>query len=211
MNHIVLAGDSVFDNRRYTKGGDDVITHLRGRIPTEWQATLLAVDGDCIEDVEGQLRDLPDDATHVIVSVGGNDALRNSDIIIEQEEKSSSEVLFMLADRATAFEARYRAMLDALLKLRCKIGVCTVYYPQYEDPSFQKAAVAALTVFNDVIIRQAFRAGLPLIDLRLVCNEQEDYANEIEPSVRGGSKIATAIVQMTTNHNFENRRTEVFI
>ena len=101
MNHIVLAGDSVFDNRRYTKGGDDVITHLRGRIPTEWQATLLAVDGNYVEHVEGQLRDLPDDATHVIVSVGGNDALNNRDII-ELQAKSSSEVLFMLADRASA-------------------------------------------------------------------------------------------------------------
>ena len=210
MNHIVLAGDSVFDNRRYTRGGDDVITHLRGRIPTEWQATLLAVDGNYVEHVEGQMRDLPDDATHVIVSAGGNDALRNIDIL-DQHVKSSSEVLVMLADRASAFEARYRAMLDGLLKIGRKTGVCTIYYPLIDNPSRQKAAVAALSVFNDVIIRQAFLAGLPLIDLRLVCNEQEDYANEIEPSVRGGSKIATAIVQMTTNHNFENRRTEVFI
>jgi hypothetical protein len=34
---------------------------------------------------------------------------------------------------------------------------------------------------------------LPLIDLRLVCSEDADFANSIEPSVAGGAKIATAI------------------
>jgi GDSL-like Lipase/Acylhydrolase family len=210
MNHIVLAGDSIFDNSAYTRGGADVITHLQGQIPTGWRATLLAVDGSCIEHVEAQMHHLPDDASHVIVSAGGNDALANSDIL-KQEAKWSSEVLFTLADRASAFEARYCKMLNTLLELRRKIGVCTIYYPRMEVPSDQKAAVAALTVFNDVIIKQAFLAGVPLIDLRLVCNEPEDYANEIEPSERGGSKIAAAIVQLVTDHNFEIGRTQVFI
>jgi hypothetical protein len=71
--------------------------------------------------------------------------------------------------------------------------------------------VTALTIFNDVIIRQAFTAGLPLIDLRLVCCEGSDYANEIEPSEAGGSKIAASILRLVKEHNFENRRTEAFI
>ena len=75
----------------------------------------------------------------------------------------------------------------------------------------QKIAVAALTIFNDVIIRQAFLSGVPLIDLRLVCNEKADYANEIEPSEAGGKKIANAIIRLVTEHNFEARRTEVFV
>jgi hypothetical protein len=33
-----------------------------------------------------------------------------------------------------------------------------------------------------------------VIDLRMVCTEPADYANTIEPSVRGGEKIARAIV-----------------
>jgi hypothetical protein len=210
MNHIVLAGDSIFDNRSYTNGGADVITHLRGQVPTDWRATLLAVDGHYVRDVERQIRHLPDDATHLIVSAGGNDALKNIDIL-DQNAGSSSEVLFALADHATAFEAEYNDMLKRLLELPLKTGVCTIYYPCFEEPSIQKAAMTALTVFNDVIIKQAFLSGVPLIDLRLVCNKREDYANPIEPSVRGGSKIAAAIVQLTTNHNFDIRRTQVFI
>ena len=40
----------------------------------------------------------------------------------------------------------------------------------------------------------AIGAALPVSDLRLVCDDPADYANPIEPSVRGGGKIARAIV-----------------
>ncbi len=50
-------------------------------------------------------------------------------------------------------------------------------------------------MFNDVILRVAFEHHLPVIDLRLVCNEPVDYANPIEPSGRGGRKIAGAIAR----------------
>ena len=47
-------------------------------------------------------------------------------------------------------------------------------------------------LLNDKI-RQTFARGLTLIDLRLICNEDADFANPIEPSARGGAKIAQAI------------------
>ena len=74
----------------------------------------------------------------------------------------------------------------------------------------QKVAVAALATFNDVIIKQAFLAGVPLIDLRLVCSEDSDYANEIEPSESGGEKIARSILKVVNEHDFSKRKTEVF-
>jgi hypothetical protein len=48
--------------------------------------------------------------------------------------------------------------------------------------------------FNDAILRAAFEFRLSVIDLRLVCTEPEDHANPIEPSERGGRKIARAII-----------------
>jgi hypothetical protein len=36
--------------------------------------------------------------------------------------------------------------------------------------------------------------GLTVIDLRFVCSSTEDYANPIEPSSRGGAKIARCIL-----------------
>jgi hypothetical protein len=210
MKHIVLLGDSIFDNAVYVSGGLDVTAHLRRQIPAEWKASLRAVDGSVVEDVRRQTVDLPEDSTHLIVSAGGNDALMNADIM-QRKASSFAEVLNRLADVAGAFEYQYREMLKGVLHLNKPTAVCTIYYPRMNDALVQKIAVAALTVFNDVIIRQAFLAGVPLIDLRLVCNEDADYANEIEPSEAGGRKIADSIVRLVSMHNFESRRTEAFI
>lgn len=208
--HIVLLGDSIFDNKAYVNGGLDVLAHLRRQIPAEWKASLRAIDGSVVENARKQALGLPDDATHLIISVGGNDAILNADVL-QQKASSSAEVLNTLADVAIEFEYQYREMLQTVLRLKKPTAVCTIYYPRIPDPFTQKIAVAALTIFNDVIIRQAFLAGVPLIDLRLVCNEDSDYANEIEPSQKGGGKIARAIVRLINEHNFENRRTEVFV
>jgi hypothetical protein len=64
-------------------------------------------------------------------------------------------------------------------------------------------------VFNDCIVRAAFAHGLPLLDLRLICTEEADYANSIEPSARGGEKIARAIVEYVERGPIGGR-TEVF-
>jgi hypothetical protein len=36
MGHLVLLGDSVFDNAAYVGGGPDVVAQLRARLPTGW-------------------------------------------------------------------------------------------------------------------------------------------------------------------------------
>ena len=103
MKHIVLFGDSIFDNKAYVRGGLDVISHLRQQIPNDWKATLRAVDGCVIENVQQQTLAIPADATHLIVSVGGNDAILNAGIL-QQPATSSAEVLDDLADLASTFE-----------------------------------------------------------------------------------------------------------
>ena len=70
--HVVLLGDSSFDNKAYIGGQPDVLAHLRGQLPHPWRATLAAVDGAVAGDVQGQLARVPADATHLVISVGGN-------------------------------------------------------------------------------------------------------------------------------------------
>src|SRR3712207_9595404 len=81
MNHVVLLGDSIFDNAAYVGGAPDVVRQVRQRLPHGSKATLRAVDGSTTPDVREQLRDLPADATHLIVSAGGNDALGHIDFL----------------------------------------------------------------------------------------------------------------------------------
>ena len=206
--HVVLLGDSIFDNAAYTGGAPDVVDLLRRRLPDGWRATLGAVDGGTTESVRGQLRRLPPDATHLVVSAGGNDALGHVDFL-GAPAGSTAEALLGLFDIAAGFERRYHAMLAEVLARGLPTAICTIYYPRFPEPTLQKVAVTALAVFNDCIIRAAFAHGLPLLDLRSVCTEEADYADPIEPSARGGEKIARAIAGML-EAGLEGDRTEVF-
>src|SRR4051812_8374480 len=81
MPHVVLLGDSIFDNGAYTSGGPDVIAQLRSLLSGEWTASLVAVDGARINDVLRQLERLPRDVSHLVLSAGGNDVLAHSELL----------------------------------------------------------------------------------------------------------------------------------
>src|SRR5215216_1184181 len=81
MGHVVLLGDSIFDNGAYVPGEPDVVRQVQARLPQDWRASLCAVDGAVTLDVARQLPRIPRDATHLVVSVGGNDALRRSRVM----------------------------------------------------------------------------------------------------------------------------------
>jgi lysophospholipase L1-like esterase len=192
MPHVILLGDSIFDNAAYTAGGPDVVSQLRKLLPSGWSASLLAVDGHRTEDVNRQLARLPKDATHLVLSVGGNDALSHGDLLT-RPARSATEVLTLLANAAVEFEERYRRLIARLLQPGLPLTVCTIYNGNFPDRDFQRIASTALSSFNDAILRVGFERRLTIIDLRLVCDEPADYANPIEPSSVGGAKIARAI------------------
>jgi hypothetical protein len=194
MSHLVLLGDSIFDNAAYTGREPDVITHVRSILPAPWKATLRAVDGSTTEDLPDQLPRVPEDASHLVVSIGGNDALGHTDLL-DTPVRSTAEALELFGERVGAFEESYRRALAEVLRLERPTIVCTIYNGNLPDSQARIARVA-LMMFNDAIQRTAHEHGLPVIDLRLVCTDPEDYANPIEPSGRGGAKIARAIVKL---------------
>jgi lysophospholipase L1-like esterase len=192
MSHVVLLGDSIFDNGVYVAPRPDVIRQLRARLGDGWSATLLAIDGDVVADVpRRQLYRVPADATHLVVSAGGNDALGQAGVLTERAQ-SVSEALDRLASAQEQFAERYRTMVEAVAGKGLPTAVCTIYDTNYPDPQ-RRLVTAALTLFNDVITREAFLRNLDVIDLRLICSERSDYANPIEPSAAGGEKIAAVI------------------
>ena len=210
MPHLVLIGDSIFDNAAYTRGGPDVVSQVRGLLPPGWEATLSAVDGSTTDHVAGQLGRLPKEATHLVLSVGGNDALMHQRIL-EAPASSMAESIAALADIASDFERRYRVAITACLDTALPLAVCTVYNGCFDDPSFQRLASATLTMFNDAIIRVAVEHALPVIDLRSVCVTADDYANQIEPSSVGGAKIARVIVGLICGANTTAPATRIVI
>ena len=193
--HIVLMGDSIFDNRTYTGGGPAVIDQVNEQLCGSGRATLLAIDGHCAGDLAEQLPRLPDDTTHIVVSAGGNDALLN-DGVLSERVGSVVEAALRIGDIANQFETQYRDAVREIVNVNPAVTVCTIYNGAFPDPTWQKAVTATLRVFNEAIFRVANELGLPVIDLRDVCNQPKDYANPIEPSSVGGAKIARAIVDM---------------
>ncbi len=149
--------------------------------------------------------DIPPDASHLALSVGGNDVLDQIRILYEPVQSVGEGLRVMLESR-TQFAEKYGRLLDAIRQRGLPTVVCTIYNPCSDDAAFQRAAVAALCLFNDAIVDKARSHRLPVIDLRVVCSEISDYANEIEPSATGGAKIADAICRVVTEHDFGARR-----
>jgi hypothetical protein len=207
--HVVLLGDSILANGAYVGDGPDVVHQLRERLPKGARATLAAVDGSVASAVRLQLQIAPTDATHLVVSAGGNDALHYADVLNETAG-SVSEALEKLAAVRERFVTDYRAMLDDVQSRGLPVAVCTIYDARFPDAKQRRVASVGLTIFNECITREASARGLALIDLRLVCRADEDLADPIEPSVIGGAKIAGVIAAFAAEYDWRRGRSEVF-
>jgi len=208
MPHLVLLGDSVFDNARYVSKGHSVIEQLRNQLPAGWNATLLAVDGHVTSDVARQLERLPEDATHLLVSSGGNDALSHA-YLLREPVRTAGEALNMFARVRRKFRGDYESMVSRLLRLNRRAAVCTVYDT---IPNLGERALTGLSMFNELILRAAIAADIPVLDLRLVFNEESDYSavSPIEPSAAGSAKLVQSILKMLSNHDFASKHTVVY-
>ncbi len=105
-------------------GGPDVVQQLRDRLPNGWRATLLAVDGAVTDSVARQLARIPADATSLVISAGGNDALGEA-YLLDQPARSVGEAVGRLADAQARFAQRYAAIIKTVLTTRmdrCGVG-----------------------------------------------------------------------------------------
>ena len=193
MAHVVLIGDSILDNGAYVGRGGDVASTLQARL-AEDKVTLLARDGAVIEGAQSQLKGVPQDATLLVISAGGNDALRSVGILAEPARTVADGLAKVLTIRER-FSEQYRALLDQAQSFDPPSAICTIYDVLLPNLEQRKLANLALGVLNDVITREAARRGLPLIDLRVMFTQEQHFANAIEPSEQGSELIAAAVVE----------------
>ena len=207
--HIVLMGDSIFDNAAYVGAGPAVIDQVRERLPAGWEATSIAVDGSTIGDAMRQLGRLPGDASHLIVGVGGAAALDKLGVLRAHVD-TVGEAIRLLAKNREQFDREYARLMGAIAARALPAVVCTISSPRFPNANLQREAIAALCLFNDGILRAAHRSGCPVLDLRALCTEDGDYASLIEPSATGGAKIARAIVDVVLHHGFTRGEAVIF-
>jgi hypothetical protein len=182
----------IFDNAAYVAGGPDVVRQLRDILPSGWRATLNALDGAVIADVPQQLQELPR-APATLSSASGQRRARPGQPA-RSKRPLDGEALELITDVRERFRLAYARMLDRVLERGNPLAACTIYEPRFPEPLRRNLAATALTALNDAITREAFVRNVDCIDLRIICNDDRDFANPIEPSVQGGAKIARAIL-----------------
>ena len=227
MKHIVLLGDSIFDNSSYVNPGElDVPNQLRSLVSHRSRVTNLAVDGHKIGHVKNQLDNLPPSATNLFVSVGGNDGLGHLSIF-NSHVSTVGEALRQMYRIGNNFKKRYSEMVDLVSSYNIPTAFCSIYYPRFDARSLnrvqyymtaiqngreiQEMAMAAETIFNDIITYEVFKRKIPLIDLRVLCDDDEDFANPIEPSCIGGMKIAKTISFIADTFDTNRHHKEVYV
>ena len=196
--HVVLLGDSILDNEHYTGGAPDVSQRLTAMLGDGWAVSLVARDGATTRSLPYQFQHVPVDTTHLVISIGGNDANGESRILRDAEQRTMRDSLDELWFMGELFSANYAAAVTPLLGLGVPVVLCTIYDCDF-PPGEREPVKAALAIFNDVILRFAFVHDVNVLDLRTVCTEPEDYEHIIEPSAVGGTKIAKAIAERTVN------------
>ena len=212
---ILLIGDSVIDNAAYVAAGEpDVATQVFELLP-DATIELRAVDGSVTSEViEQQLHDLAEDDL-VVVSSGGNDALRHVGLIngegslpfgfalsdlwglLQTPDLLVVRLLSHVRQIQSTFRKDYAELLDRVVGCRRRVLCLTIYDPAFVAHGMsadqQAAAEAALSLFNDVIQREALARACRVIEMRTLFDDPQDFANPIEPSMIGGAKIAGAI------------------
>ncbi|CAF3377909.1 unnamed protein product [Rotaria sp. Silwood1] len=211
IHNIILLGDSIFDNRSYV-GRDQpaVIDQLKTKVKDfGWNATLLAVDGNVLSHIADQIKHVPCDATHLFISTGGNNALSYMHHLNESV-RNVGEALLVLSKIKKKFEKDYVDMLQKVTKLKLPVTTCTIYNPRFDNSQQQTMCETGLSALNDIIITESAKHGIPVIDLKTIFNDPNDYANSIEPDVQGGMKIVENILYVVNHHRFDENICSVY-
>ena len=184
--HLALLGDAL---QNIDLGPGDIESALIAVPRNQWRLTVLhptqLLRPSCVSAI-------PDDATHIVISLEGGWAIATSQML-EAPASSVRDALGTLAAIADQFEGMFTGMVAAARETGLPCVICTMVPARFARPEDQRVTSAALAIFNDRVLSCAFGAGLPLVDLRLVCNEDADFATETLLSRAGVRKAANAI------------------
>ena len=199
MAVVNLLGDSIIDNKFYVGPHELSVTeHLHNL--NDDVINSIAVDGHTTKDViHAQLDKLPHYSTHQVLSIGGNDLLQNMYFLKNAEQFTANEVFEQAVGIMAPIKRRYQTIVEKLSLQNSNILLCTVYEGNLLDDSLYSdiafASQAMVSMLNDIIFSTAATYKVDVLELRNIFTTPEDYANPIEPSHKGGKKLASGIIE----------------
>ncbi len=183
IRHLVLLGDAL-QNIDLGKGQTESALVPRPRNP--WKLTVLQPP-EVLR--QGRVRAIPAEVTHIVVCVDGGWAIETSGLL-QGSARTIREALDTLAWAADEFENMFTRLIAAATEAGVPTIVCTLVPARYVELSQQRVAATALAIFNDRLLRRAVAARLSVVELRLVCDEDGDFASETLLSRTGVRKVA---------------------
>ncbi|MEX0718551.1 MAG: GDSL-type esterase/lipase family protein [Planctomycetaceae bacterium] len=200
--HVVLLGDSIFDNKRFVGRGRAIVDQLGDALPAGWKATLLAAANMPVRQMlRQQVQRIPQDATCLVLCAGGVNAILGLINV-----RPSPNPLQQLKQDRDGFERDYGALVAGLIATKKSLVLCTIPAPDFANPNLGNIAVVGelgLPLFNDVVTKTAVANGLPLLDLRLVVQGKPDHAADgLHLSPAGGKKVAERLARIVLEHDF---------
>lgn len=129
--------------------------------------------------------------------------------VLKNPVSTIGEALAELGMVRNKFRKNYSNMLEALLSKNQNLVLSTVYN---RVPEVGESALVALALFNEVILEEAVCRSLPVIDLRNICTDFDDYSavSPIEPSGQGAGKIVRVINNVVSSHVFGKSESNIY-
>jgi hypothetical protein len=186
-NSIVLLGDSILKNNSYVKNGLSIEDILREKMGDNLHC--LALNNSTVVDVYSQIDNIPLDLNNenaiIFLSSGGNDILsqyvdkRDSDV-------SDSQVLNVIF---IAYKKMVKSLQTKMNK--SKIVLIDIYYPTSNQFSQYKPIIKE---WNNMLEKYSREKSFGLIQISKSVTASDDFTLSIEPSEKGGEKIARSIL-----------------
>ena len=182
---IVLLGDSILKNNSYVsegKGVDNILEERKAIVVS------LAENNSKIVDVYGQINKIPIDinnnSSFIFLSSGGNDILS----FYVDQHGDTTDTGFL-----NTMLAAYKKMIKSIQTRmnNCQIVLVDIYYPTSNQFSQYRPIIEE---WNTLIANYARENSLGLLQISQSVTSTEDFTLGIEPSEKGGAKIAQLIL-----------------
>jgi hypothetical protein len=186
-NHIVLMGDSMFDNKNYVYYNETVSKHL---MEYHYNTINVAKDGAVISDLKKQLKKIPKKMQNkdnlLFISIGGNNILNAYSL--KEDNFGDVTIIKDIFDH-------YKTIIDKIiLTTKMSVILLDLYYPPKKEEYFK-----LIDWWNMYLKQFANERNLPILEVSEILNKGDNFVNDIEPSNKGGKILSKAIYEKAYN------------
>lgn len=183
ITHIVLLGDSIFQNKNYVPKSKSVEYLLKEKLSIP--SLVLAQDNAIIYDIPKQYNNMPIDlnnkTTNLYISIGGNDLLN-----LYEHNNTTNTTLFNMV-----WELYQKTILMIIENTQCNVILTDIYF--ITDPNYSKY-IPMIKKWNSNLYQFAKQHKVKVFKISKILTQPKDFTNSIEPSVIGGNKMVNSFI-----------------